>query len=125
MAYNNGFPVNYQQPYYYPQSQQSNGLIWVQGEAGARSFLVGPNTTVALWDSENQVVYIKSADASGMPSIKVLDYTVRSDNTQPSKESNYATTADISEIYKKLEAIEKRLYSRKEKHYEPTVRADE
>jgi hypothetical protein len=59
-----------------------------------------------------------------MPSIKVLDYTIRSDNS-PSKESNYATTADISEIYKKLEAIEKRLYSRKEKHYEPTVRADE
>ena len=63
---------NYQQ--YYPQN---NSIIWVQGEAGAKSYLVAPNTTVQLWDSESQTIYLKSADASGMPSIKVLDYTVR------------------------------------------------
>ena len=89
MAYNNGFPMAYQP--YYPQSyqtapvvnqqinqQQTNGgIIWVQGEAGAKSYLVAPNTTVQLWDSENQVIYLKSADASGMPSMKVIDYTIR------------------------------------------------
>ena len=89
MAYNNGFPVNYQQ--YYPtqynayptqmsaaptQPTQSS-IIWVQGEAGAKSYLVAPNTTVQLWDSESQTIYLKSADGSGMPSIKVLDYTIR------------------------------------------------
>lgn len=92
MAYN--FPVNYQQ--YYPtqynayptqmsaaptQSTQSS-IIWVQGEAGAKSYLVAPNTTVQLWDSESQTIYLKSADGSGMPSIKTLDYTVRN---QPSE----------------------------------------
>lgn len=89
MAYNNVFPVSYQ-PYYQPtyqtatmanqqnnQQQQNSGIIWVQGEAGAKSYLVAPNTTVQLWDSENQVIYLKSADASGMPSIKTLEYTVR------------------------------------------------
>ena len=89
MAYNNVFPVSYQ-PYYQPtyqtatmanqqnnQQQQNSGIIWVQGEAGAKSYLVAPNTTVQLWDSENQVIYLKSADASGMPSMKTLEYTVR------------------------------------------------
>lgn len=89
MAYNNVFPMSYQ-PYYQQQyqapvvanqqnnqQQQGSGIIWVQGEAGAKSYLVAPNTTVQLWDSENQVIYLKSADASGMPSIKTLDYTVR------------------------------------------------
>ena len=96
MAYNNGFPVTYPQYYMQPQPQpqmqpqvsgaqmqtqqpqtmQSN-MIWVQGEAGAKSFLVAPNTTVQLWDSEAQVIYLKSADATGMPTMKVLDYTVR------------------------------------------------
>lgn len=93
MAYNNGFPINY--PQYYPQYQQQmptqnnafptqqnvgamqNSIIWVQGEAGAKSYLVAPNTTVQLWDSEAQTIYLKSADASGMPSIKTLDYTIR------------------------------------------------
>jgi hypothetical protein len=56
---------------------QNTGIVWVQGEAGAKSYLVAPNTTVQLWDSENPVIYLKSADASGMPSMKILDYTVR------------------------------------------------
>ncbi len=85
MAYNSGFPMGYQPAQmYYPQQmqnqqqpQQSNGIIWVQGEAGAKSYLVAPNTTVQLWDSESQVIYLKSADASGMPSMKVIEYTIR------------------------------------------------
>ena len=89
MAYN--FPVGYQ-PYYSPQfnqnqmsmpqqapQQNNNSIIWVQGEAGAKSYMVAPNTTVQLWDSEQQTIYLKSADASGMPSIKTLDYTIRSE----------------------------------------------
>lgn len=79
MAYN--FPVNYY-PNYQNQYQQ-NGIIWVQGEAGAKSYLVAPNTTVQLWDSESQTIYLKSADSSGMPSIKVLDYTVREAPARP------------------------------------------
>jgi hypothetical protein len=80
MAYGGYYPA------YYPQLQGNNfqggngsnsGIIWVQGEAGAKSYLVAPNTTVQLWDSESQTIYLKSADASGMPSIKTLDYTVR------------------------------------------------
>lgn len=99
MAMFNNFPATYQNPYYQqqqpmyqqPQMQQpmqqqqmvqqqqmqNNNIIWVSGEAGAKSYLVAPNTTVQLWDSESQTIYLKSADASGMPSIKVIDYTVR------------------------------------------------
>lgn len=50
-----------------PQTQTNNGLIWVQGETGAKSYLVAPNTTIMLMDSENSLFYLKSADASGMP----------------------------------------------------------
>lgn len=101
MAYNT-FPVGYQPAQiYYPQQQTymqnipsqaqnpapaqqtpSSSIIWVQGEAGAKSYMVAPNTTVQLWDSENQVIYLKSADASGMPSMKVLDYRIR-EQAQP------------------------------------------
>lgn len=81
MAYNNGFPMNYQQPYQMqipqPQPQVNSGITWVQGEAGAKAFPVAPNNTVDLWDSEEQVIYLKSADMSGMPSMKILDYTIR------------------------------------------------
>ena len=71
MAYNY-YPVNYQIPQYYPQSmpavQNNGGVIWIQGEAAAKSYPVAPNTTVQLWDAESQTIFVKSADASGMPS---------------------------------------------------------
>lgn len=78
--YNNGYPASYQPMYYQPQQPShmvNNGIIWVQGEAGAKSYLVAPNTTVQLWDSENNVIYLKSADSSGLPSMRILDYTIR------------------------------------------------
>ncbi|MDE5765335.1 MAG: hypothetical protein K2N49_02010 [Ruminococcus sp.] len=61
----------YQIPQNIPQAvqqpQNSNSVIWVQGEAGAKSYLVAPGQTVWLMDSENLVFYIKSTDPSGMP----------------------------------------------------------
>lgn len=92
MAFNSGFPMGYQpmqmqQPYTYqppqqayqpvPQQNPNSNMIWVQGEAGAKSYLLSPGNTIPLWDSEQQTIYLKSTDASGMPSMKILDYTIR------------------------------------------------
>ena len=135
--FNNGFPATYQPiyPAYAPvQVQQpqpqgqtaQGGLIWVQGEAGAKSYMVAPNNTVQLWDSEAQVIYLKSADASGMPSMKILDYTIRDSakkvaNTAPveidSKLSMYATKEEIKAISDEISTIRSkvdRLTKRKE-----------
>lgn len=89
MAYNAGFPMGYQ-PYYpqyqyqapqvqTPQPQQMGGRVWVSGEAGAKAYILAPNSSAELWDSEQQTIYLKSADASGIPSMKILDYTIRSE----------------------------------------------
>ena len=99
----NGYPSSYY-PQYQPQNQQpSGGIIWVSGEAGAKAYLVAPNNTVQLWDSEAQVIYLKSADASGMPSMKVLDYTIR--ENAPTKEPTYATKKDIDALNDQIEAL--------------------
>ena len=124
MAYNNYFPAGYQpmQQYYptqsnaYPtqmnvgqnQPTQNNGIIWVQGEAGAKSYLVAPNQSVVLWDTESQTIYVKSADASGMPSIKTLDYTMRESapNSRPiSPESAFASKDDVDFLKAEIEAL--------------------
>lgn len=128
MAYNNAFPIGYQ-PYYPQQYQapvipsqpnnpqsQNSGIIWVQGEAGAKSYLVAPNTTVQLWDSEDQVIYLKSADASGMPSMKILDYQIRQANqsvNQPQIDVNqsYATKDELTEIRGELRELKTKLES--------------
>ena len=67
-----------------PQTSQSNDIIWVQGSEGAKAYLVAPNTTVTLWDSESPTIYLKTADANGVPSMRVLDFTERTANAQKS-----------------------------------------
>lgn len=55
-----------------PDQQMIN---WVQGEAGAKSWFVAPGATVLLMDSEDMRFYLKTADQSGMPSMRVFQYT--------------------------------------------------
>ena len=120
--YNNGYPVNYSQYYQYQPVQQTNtqqnGIIWVSGEAGAKAYMVAPNNTVQLWDSESQTIYLKSADASGMPSMKVLDYTIRdmaknTANAAPimsdDKSSTYATKDEIRAVSEQITALRDRV----------------
>lgn len=59
-----------QMPPAMPQPQ--NNMIWVQGEAGAKAYLVANGNTVPLWDSEQPYVYIKTVDAAGVPSMRRL-----------------------------------------------------
>lgn len=69
-----------QQPQQQPQVQ--NGIIWVQGESGAKSYLLPPNTTALLMDSENSAFYIKSVDASGVPlPLRAFDFVERQQNS--------------------------------------------
>ena len=60
-----------------PASIPSNDMIWVLGEIEATSYPVAPNNTVTLWDKNEHTVYIKSVNAQGVPSMKVLDYSER------------------------------------------------
>ena len=76
-----------------PMAQQgNNGLIWVQGEAGAKSYIVAPGNTVMLMDSEGERFYLKSADASGMPMpLRIFEYKERTET--PSQAFSAPVTA--------------------------------
>lgn len=94
-----GFPATYQQ--YYPQyptninQQQNNPIIWIQGIESAKAYQTAPNSTVVLFDSEEQVIYIKSADMQGRPSMRILDYTIRSDAPKTAQNALAGNSVDI------------------------------
>ena len=66
--------VNVPQIQTIPQPQVNQGLLWVSGEVGAKSYLVAPNSTVLLMDSDSSRFYLKSADNAGMPSLRIFEY---------------------------------------------------
>ena len=98
----NYFPATYQ-PQYYPtqqnvaQTQQNVGIVWVQGEAGAKSYLVGAGQSVLLMDAESSTFYIKSTDASGMPMpLMVFEYKEKTQNTHPDQ-VKYVTHEELKQ----------------------------
>lgn len=62
-----------------PPTQQSNSMIWINSKAEADSWPVLAGNAVALWDSNNPVVYLRQADSTGKPSTKIFDLVERTD----------------------------------------------
>lgn len=125
------YPQNYAQPYHdrlaqiQAQYQQTipqgvgslnQGLLWVQGDAGAKAYMMAPNTTVLLMDSEGQKFYLKSTDATGVPSLRTFEYTEILNNSSQAlqREVNnlddkYVTRKEYDGIQAKFKEILDRL----------------
>ena len=131
MAYNPLYtqPQNYQlgqaaqfMPYYTPlqaasqqQSQVQSSIIWVHGIQAANSFMIAPNSTVALWDIDSQKIFLKSADNSGMTSIRTLTYTSDDEEKQvqsaPCKYVSYDDLENLeNRIAEKIGDLSKEIY---------------
>lgn len=96
----------YQNPV--PQQQTQGGMIWVPNEMAAHEYLVAPNNAVALWDSNNPVIYLKQADASGKPTMKIYDLVER--NTAPVQASKpqgieYVTRKEFDALTARIDAL--------------------
>lgn len=131
MAYNNYFPMGYQPypqnylqnyPQVYPQqntqqAQQNNGIVWVQGIEGAKAHPVGAGQSVLLMDSDSDCMYLKSADQTGMPSLRVFDYKERTSSSGPKNDdlSVFATKDELSHYVTKEELKKAILDARKKK----------
>ena len=99
----------------YPQqqtSQQTAPTIWVQGEEGAKAYMVAAGNSVLLMDSENSTFYIKSTDASGMPQpLRVFDYSERTaSQKQPAQtaqkpKEEYVTRQEFNALTARFDAL--------------------
>lgn len=146
MAYTNGFPMTYpqmypqynfvpQQQYTQPvvqqpaqqQQQQSvdNSILWVQGEAGAKSWAVAPGKSVMLMDSESNTFYIKSSDPSGMPMpLRIFDYAERTNQQQSQPQVAQHTEIDTSRFVT-WDELDRRLDEKLDEFTRPTKREEE
>lgn len=88
-------------PYPYNMFQPVTGLIQVVGIEGARNYQTAPNTTVPLFDSNEDVFYLKTTDGAGIPSVRVFDFAERIGDTS----GEYATKADVSALNGKLDQL--------------------
>lgn len=93
------------------------GVQWVAGRPEAENWLIAPNSAIALWDSTAPVVYLKQADASGKPTLKVYDLVERLANAPEAKKdpgAEYVTRAELD----KLAAIVAEMKAKKKRKVE-------
>lgn len=95
---------------------QTNDMIWVLNENEATSYPVAPNNSVVLWDKNEPIIYVKSVNNQGMPSMRVLYFEER--NATPSNSpknspkthectcgSKYATKEQLNAVEGKINDI--------------------
>lgn len=120
----NQFNQQFQQPMAQPmqtaqmpmQGQPTNDFLWVLNENEATSYPVAPNNTVTLWDKNLPTIYIKSVNAQGVPSMRVLDFTERTSTipTQPAgtafnSPNNFVTLDSFNALKGDVEALRGKL----------------
>ena len=94
-----------------PQSNNTSGIIWVSGQQEAQMYPVAPNNAVALWENSGKVIYLKTADATGKPSLRIFDLVERTELTsnasapQEDKLPDYATKDELTAILSNLKGI--------------------
>lgn len=99
--------MQYQQmPTQQPVAMHTDPMLWVLGQTEAESYPVAPNNTVTLWDKNQPTIYIKSANAQGVPSIRVLDFTERSANAPKTPEKHDCKCGDKFATKEQLKALE-------------------
>jgi len=122
-TYNNGgyqqFPVYQPQQFNQPvqqqpvQQQQGNNILWVRNEQEAAMYPVAPNNAVPLWDSNSPVLYLKQADASGKPTMKIYDLVERVQEPQSDEKPKadkvvaYATKEELAALAGVVKDVDK------------------
>ena len=95
----------------------TGGVQWVSSEQEARGYLIAPNSAVALWDSTAPTVYLKQADASGKPTLKIYDLVERAE-TAPNAPQKPGAEFVTREEFDRLAALVGEIKGKKKRKVE-------
>lgn len=109
-------PLQYQTPQLQPQ-QAPGGLVWVNGRAEADQYHVDPNKVIALWDQNEQVIYLKSADQTGKYKTDVLEYHSRDEQKEEGITREEFDSA-IDKLTRQINSIRSNLKNPNNKNYQ-------
>lgn len=102
------------------QAAPQGGINWVNSKQEADNWPISPGCAVALWDSNNPVIYLRQADSTGKPSTKVYDLVERTSNPP----AQTAPQIDLSQ-YVTIDQLESILAERLKKPAKPAKPKEE
>lgn len=93
-----------------PTQQTNDVMLWVLNENEASSFPVAPNNSVVLWDKNNKTFYIKTANAQGIPSMQIYDFTERTETHENAPKTHKCTCGDKFVTKEEFDALKGKFY---------------
>lgn len=79
---------------------QGNDLIKVNGLEGAKAYQMHPNSRVALFDGNEDLMYIKTTDGAGFPDIQTYEY--KKIQSTSSATPDYVSLKELEEFKKEI-----------------------
>ena len=116
-------PANYSQTFNpnYNLSTNPTQLIRVNGLDSAKAYPTTPNSTVALFDSNDDIFYIKTTDASNFPTIRKFRFTEETEVATPIPQ--YVTIEEFNKFKEEVldgkQFISKQPNNQNKRTYEP------
>lgn len=101
MPQNQFYPQSMNNQQIMPQEQPQN-LIRVNGIDGAKVYQMPANSTVSLFDANDDIMYIKNTDGAGFPSIRVFKFEEVKETTKNEEKQDYISREEFEEFRKEL-----------------------
>lgn len=99
-----------QTPTQFMQTQPTSDMLFVLNENEASAYPVAPNNSVVLWDKNNKTFYIKTANAQGIPSMQIYDFTERTEKPQNQPTEHKCTCGDKFVTKEEFDALKGKFY---------------
>lgn len=101
MPQNQFYPQSMNNQQVVPQEQTQN-LIRVNGIDGAKAYQMPANSTVSLFDANEDIMYIKNTDGAGFPSIRMFKFEEIKETTKSKEKQDYISREEFEEFKKEL-----------------------
>ena len=93
----------FQNPYAMNMTPQTpTTLTRVTGIDGAKAYQMTPNSTVALFDSNEDIMYIKTTDGAGFPTIRTFAFNEVVANNSVPENVDYVTRDEFNKLKEEL-----------------------
>lgn len=104
-GYGNSYP-SYNNPYnnynQFQSQQAQQNLIRVNGIDGARAYQMTANSTVALFDANDDLMYVKSTDGAGFPSIRIFRFCEESAEAKQAQTTDFVSREEFNQLKKEV-----------------------
>ena len=97
-----GYNPQPQQNMFSPQIEPAQNLVRVNGVDGAKAYQMPANSTVALFDANEDIMYIKTTDGAGFPAIRLFRFEELKQETAQEVKQDYISRQEFEDFKREV-----------------------